>query len=49
MNNIQFIFDVEETKHTDWECYVAYDFTQNEVVRDIKLNKTHTGNLLSEG
>ena len=43
MNNIQFIFDVEETKHTDWECYVAYDFTQNEVVRDIKLNKTIVG------
>lgn len=43
MKGIEFIYDIEESKHSDWECYVAYDFDNSEIVKDIKLNKTLVG------
>ena len=38
--NIDFIYDLEESKYTGLECYSIYDFTDNDFVYDIKLKKS---------
>ena len=38
--NIEFIYDIVESKYTGLECYSIYDFTDNEVVYDVKLKKS---------
>lgn len=38
--DIQFIYDLVESNYTGLECYSIYDFTDNNVVYDIKLNKS---------
>ena len=37
--NIQFIYDVVESNYSNLECYSVYDFTDNNLVEDVKLNK----------
>ena len=38
--DIQFIYDVVESNYTGLECYSIYDFTDNNVVYDVKLKKS---------
>lgn len=38
--NIQFIYDIVESNYTGLECYSIYDFTDNNVVYDVKLKKS---------
>jgi hypothetical protein len=38
--DIEFIYDLEESKYTGLECYSIYDFTDNDFVYDIKLKKS---------
>ena len=38
--NIQFIYDIVESNYTGLECYSIYDFTDNDVVYDVKLKKS---------
>lgn len=37
--NIEFIYNVVESKYSNLECYSVYDFRDNNLVEDIKLNK----------
>jgi hypothetical protein len=38
--NIEFIFDAKESNYSKLECYRIYDFATNELVQDVKLNKS---------
>lgn len=38
--DIQFIYDVVESKYSNLECYMIYDFKDNEPVHDFKLKKS---------
>ena len=38
--NIQFIYDIVESNYSNLDCYSIYDFTTNELVHDVKLNKS---------
>ncbi len=38
--DIQFIYDVVESKYSNLECYSIYDFKNNDVVYDTKSNKS---------
>lgn len=38
--NIQFLYDIVESNYTGLECYSIYDFTDNDVVYDVKLKKS---------
>lgn len=37
---IQFIYDTVESNYSNLECYSVYDFEENKLVEDVKLNKT---------
>ena len=37
--NIEFIYSTTESKYSKLECYEIYDFEENELVKDVKLNK----------
>lgn len=43
MENIMFIYDSKESRFSNLECYYIYDTKTNEIVQDIKLNKTVVG------
>lgn len=38
--NIEFIYGVEESHYTGMESYYVYDFTNNDVIYDLNLNKS---------
>ena len=38
--DIQFIYDLVESNYSNLECYSIYDFTENSLVYDVKLNKS---------
>lgn len=38
--NIQFIYDIEESKYSNLECYSIYDLDNNDVVYDMKGEKS---------
>lgn len=38
--NIQFIYDVVESNYSNLDCYSIYDFTNNELIYDVKSNKS---------
>ena len=40
INQFMFIYDTTESKYSNLECYFIYDLTTNELVQDVKLNKT---------
>jgi hypothetical protein len=38
--NIEFIYNEGESKYADLECYTIFDFEENKLVYDVKLNKS---------
>lgn len=40
MENIRFIYDTKESRFSNMECYYLYDVKTNEIIYDVKLNKT---------
>lgn len=38
--NIQFIYDLVESNYSNLDCYSIYDFENNNIVEDVKLNKS---------